>query len=50
MLKKVAVLCLLIVFATIPAMSQAAPRRVIVRAGKVLDKNWANRVQPGNHD
>ncbi|HEX3321478.1 MAG TPA: amidohydrolase family protein [Terriglobales bacterium] len=37
MLKKVAVLCLLIVFATIPAMSQAAPRRVIVRAGKVLD-------------
>jgi len=37
MLKKVAVLCLLIVFSTIPAMSQAAPRRVIVRAGKVLD-------------
>jgi imidazolonepropionase-like amidohydrolase len=37
MLKKVTVLCLLIVFSTIPAMSQAAPRRVIVRAGKVLD-------------
>jgi imidazolonepropionase-like amidohydrolase len=37
MLKRIAVLFLLIVFATISAMSQAAPRRVIVRAGKVLD-------------
>ena len=44
MLKKVAVLCLLIVFATIPAMSQAAPRRVIVRAGKVLDVKTGQTV------
>lgn len=36
-MKRVAVLGLLIVFATIFAMSQTAPRRVVVRAGKVLD-------------
>lgn len=36
-MKRVAVLGLLVVFATIFAMSQTAPRRVVVRAGKVLD-------------
>ena len=36
-MKRVAVLGLLVVVATIFAMSQTAPRRVVVRAGKVLD-------------